>query len=182
MKPRSRSTRSTAWCATAKCARSAPAISRPDKLAHSLRRQKAKGFTPFSFVQNNHNLAVSDLTPEFRQICMDHAISIVTYSPLGAGFLTGKHQQGVEAGSRFALVPGHQDVYFHEASYKRLKRLQEVAARTGHAPAHLALAWALHQPGVTSVLIGGRTPSHLDQAFAAEAFNDPALFAELEAT
>lgn len=153
-----------------------------ERLAHSLKRQKAKGLTPFTFVQNNHNLAVSDLTKEFRQVCTDNNISIVTYSPLGAGFLTGKHQQGVEAGSRFALIPGHQNVYFHEASYKRLKKLQEVSARTGHSMPHLALAWALHQPGVASVLIGGRTPAHLDQAFAAEKLNDPAIFAELEAT
>jgi aryl-alcohol dehydrogenase-like predicted oxidoreductase len=54
-----------------------------------------------------------------------------------------------------------------------------VAARTGHSQAHLALAWALHQSGVTSVLVGGRTLAHLDQAFAALAFDDPAVFAEL---
>jgi NDP-hexose 2,3-enoyl reductase len=53
--------------------------------------------------------------------------------------------------------------------------------RTGHSQAHLALAWALHQPGIASVLVGGRTPAHLDQALAAQAFDDPALFAELAA-
>src|SRR5204862_2036273 len=106
---------------------------------------------------------------------------IVTYSPLGAGFLTSKHQRGVEPGSRFALIPGHQRIYFHEAAWRRLARLEAVAARTGHSQAHLALAWALHQPGVASVLVGGRTPAHLDQALAAEAFDDPAIFAELEA-
>ena len=46
---------------------------------------------------------------------------------------------------------------------------------------HLALAWALHRPGIASVLIGGRGPPHLDQAFAALALDDPALFAELDA-
>ncbi|MEQ1853064.1 MAG: aldo/keto reductase, partial [Chthoniobacteraceae bacterium] len=109
-------------------------------------------------------------------------IAIVTYSPLGAGFLTGKHQRGVAPGSRFDLVPGHQDVYFHESAYRRLARLEAVAARTGLSQAHLALAWALHQPGIASVLIGGRTPAHLDQALAAEALDDPALFVELAAS
>lgn len=151
------------------------------QLAAAVTLQEQHGFEPFRVVQNNHNLAVSNVSPMFREFCAEREIAIVTYSPLGAGFLTGKHQRGVSPGSRFALVPGHQDVYFHEAAYRRLARLEAVAARTGHSQAHLALAWALHQPGIASVLVGGRTPAHLDQAQAAQAFDDPALFAELEA-
>jgi acyl dehydratase len=47
-------------------------------------------------------------------------------------------------------------------------RLEAIAKRTGHSQSHLALAWALHQQGIDTVLVGGRTPAHLDQAFAAE--------------
>lgn len=133
----------------------------------------------FSVVQNNHNLAVSDVSDALREHCTAHGIAIVTYSPLGAGFLTGKHQHGVQSGSRFDLIPGHQDVYFHDHSYRRLATLEAVSVRTGHSQAHLALAWALHQPGIASVLVGGRTPAHLDQAFAALELNDPELFTEL---
>ncbi len=133
----------------------------------------------FSVVQNNHNLAVSDVSDGMRDYCAANGIAIVTYSPLGAGFLTGKHQQGVQSGSRFDLVPGHQDVYFHCGSYRRLATLEAVSARTGHSQAHLALAWALHQPGIASVLVGGRTPAHLDQAFAALDLDNSTLFAEL---
>lgn len=150
------------------------------QLATAVTLQAQHGFARFRVVQNNHNLAVSDVSPEFREFCAALEVAVVTYSPLGAGFLTSKHQRGVSPGSRFALVPGHQDVYFHEPAYRRLARLEAVAARTGHSQAHLALAWALHQPGVTSVLIGGRTPAHLDQALAAQAFDDPSIFAELE--
>jgi len=151
------------------------------QLETALALQRQHGLERFSVVQNNHNLAVSDVSAEFRQFCTAQKIAIVTYSPLGAGFLTSKHRHGVQPGSRFALVPGHQDVYFHEEAYRRLARLESVAARTGHSQAHLALAWALHQPGVASVLVGGRTPAHLDQALAAQTFDDPAIFAELTA-
>ena len=133
----------------------------------------------FRVIQNNHNLAVSDVTDALRDYCAANATAIVTYSPLGAGFLTGKHQNGVQAGSRFEIVPGHQNVYFHDAAYQRLARLEAIAKRTGHSQAHLALAWALHQPGIDTVLVGGRTPAHLDQAFAALEFDVPALMAEL---
>ena len=149
------------------------------QLATAVAFQRRHGWTPFTVLQNNHNLAVSDVSPSYREFCATNGIAIVTYSPLGAGFLTGKHRRGVEAGSRFDIVPGHQDVYFHESSWQRLTRLESIAARTGHSQAHLALAWALHQPGIASVLVGGRTPAHLDQAFAALAFDVPELFAEL---
>jgi aryl-alcohol dehydrogenase-like predicted oxidoreductase len=133
----------------------------------------------FRVIQNNHNLAVRDVSEALRDYCVANDIAIVTYSPLGAGFLTGKHQNGVQAGSRFEIVPGHQNVYFHEAAYQRLARLETIAKRSGHSQAHLALAWALHQSGIDTVLVGGRTPAHLDQAFAALEFDDPALLAEL---
>lgn len=133
----------------------------------------------FSVVQNNHNLAVSDVSDALREHCAAHGIAIITYSPLGAGFLTGKHHHGVQSGSRFDLVPGHRDVYFHSGSYRRLATLESVCARAGHPQVHLALAWALHQPGIDCVLVGGRTPAHLDQAFTALNLDDPALFAEL---
>lgn len=142
--------------------------------------QQRLGLAPFRILQNNNNLAVRDIDSPLRELCAAHDVAIVTYSPLGAGFLTGKHRGGVEAGSRFAIVPGHQNVYFNPVAEARLAKLELVAKRTGHSMTHLALAWALHHAGVTSVLIGGRGPAHLDQGFSALELNSPALFAELE--
>jgi len=151
------------------------------QLETGLALQAQHGLELFRVAQNNHNLAVSDISPEFRRFCAEREIAIVTYSPLGAGFLTGKHRRGVQPGSRFALVPGHQGIYFHEAAQRRLGHLEQVAARANQSQTCLALAWALHQPGVASVLVGGRTPAHIDQALAAQDFDAPALFAELDA-
>lgn len=144
--------------------------------------QQQLGLAPFRALQNVNNLAVSEVDPVLRDLCAAREVAIITYSPLGAGFLTGKHRGGVQPGSRFDVAPGHQAIYFKPGPEGRLARLAAVAARTGHPMAHLALAWAMHRPGVTSVLVGGRTPAHLDQAFAALALDEPALFAELEST
>ncbi len=144
--------------------------------------QQQSGLAPFRALQNVNNLAVSEVDPVLRDLCAAREVAIITYSPLGAGFLTGKHRGGVQPGSRFDVAPGHQAIYFKPGPEGRLARLAAVADRTGHPMAHLALAWAMHRPGVTSVLVGGRTPAHLDQAFAALALNEPALFAELEST
>ena len=142
--------------------------------------QAELGLPLFRVLQNNNNLAVRDVDAPMRDLCVARGMAIVTYSPLGAGFLTGKHRGGVQPGSRFDVAPGHQGVYFNPVCERRLERLAQLSARSGLAMPHLALAWALHRPGVASVLIGGRTPAHLDQAFTALALDEPALFAELE--
>ena len=150
------------------------------QLADAVNIQNNFGMTCLKYIQNNQNLAVSDIDADIKRICKENDIRIITFSPLGAGFLTGKHQHGVEHGSRFAVIPAHQDVYFNERSQQRLTKLLKVAAQTGYSAAHLALAWAIHQPDVSSVLIGGRTIAHLDQAFIAADFFSSELFAELE--
>ena len=151
-----------------------------EQLKASLALQHRLGLTPFRVLQNNHNLAVREVDAALWELCRAEGVAVVTYSPLGGGFLTGKHRGGVEKGSRFDVSPGHQNVYFNPLSERRLDKLAEVSARTGQPMAHLALAWALHRPGVSAVLIGGRAPRHLDQAYAALELNDTALFAELE--
>ncbi len=51
---------------------------------------------------------------------------------------------------------------------RRMEGLRAVSAETGRSMVDLALAWVIGQPGVTSVLIGARTPAHIEQAFEAE--------------
>ncbi|MBO9595116.1 MAG: aldo/keto reductase [Niabella sp.] len=128
-----------------------------------------------SCIQNNHNLAVSDLTKGLIDRCRAEQIAIITYSPLGAGFLTGKHLSGVVDGSRFDLMPAHQEIYFTAGARERLRVLLKVAEKSGDTPALLALAWALHQPFVSTVLIGVREKRHIDQAIAALHFNGAVL-------
>ena len=151
------------------------------QLAQVLSHQKALGLTPFRLIQNNNNLAVRKVDHDLRTLCAAHEVVTVTYSPLGAGFLTGKHEHGVQAGSRFEVIPGHQEIYFTPTAKSRLAKLRDLSERSGQPMTRLALAWAIHAPGVDSVLIGGRTTKHLDQAFDALALHDAQLLAELRA-
>lgn len=157
-------------------------ISNVDSAAFSevLSCQDENGFTRFSALQNNFNYAVRDLDKDDFRFYQSEGVDVITYSPLGAGFLTGKHKRGVESGSRFEVIPGHQDVYFHEQAWKRLAHLEEVASRFGCDQAHLALAWVLHQPEIDCVLVGGRTVAHLDQAFTALEWENSVAFSELD--
>lgn len=152
-----------------------------EQLERALARQAALGVAPFRALQNIHNLAVRGVDDALRRLCTQARIEIITYSPLGAGFLTGKHEEAVQRGSRFDIIPGHQNVYFNDLARQRLARLKAVAARSGVPMTKLALSWALHQPQIDTVLVGGRTPAHLEQAFEAKNFAPTDLLRELDA-
>lgn len=145
------------------------------QLGALLRKQIDAGFTPVSFVQNNQNYAVSHVDDALRQLCREFNVHIVTYSPLGAGFLTGKYRGAVAADVRFEIIPGHKDVYFNDRAWARLDQLMRAADRANKPAATLALAWAFQQPQISSVLIGCRTTRHLDQALAAMTEGDTGL-------
>ena len=125
---------------------------------------------PMVSVQPNYSLAIRDIEAELLPFCADQNIGVTSYSPLGAGFLTGKYTKTWTApkGTRFDVMPDHWDIYENDTSMRRMEGLRDIAAETGISMVQLALAWAIGQPGITSVLIGCRTLSHVDQAFNAE--------------
>jgi aryl-alcohol dehydrogenase-like predicted oxidoreductase len=122
-------------------------------------------------VQPNYNLAIRDIEAELIPLCADQQIGMITYSPLGAGFLTGKYSKSWTAppGVRFDMIPDHWEIYENAASMSRMEQLRAKSQETGVSMIHLALAWVFGQPGVTSTLIGARSTSHVDQAFDAAA-------------
>lgn len=151
------------------------------QLERAIAQQSAAGLHRFSELQNIHNYAVRSIDPATQALCASHGVSIMTYSPLGAGFLTGKHDSGVLPGSRFSIIPGHQDIYFTPLARARLARLQVVAARTGLSTSDLALSWATHQAQIATVLVGGRSPAQLASAVRARSLDIGEILAELDA-
>jgi aryl-alcohol dehydrogenase-like predicted oxidoreductase len=122
-------------------------------------------------VQPNYNLAIRDMEAELAPLCADQQIGMITYSPLGAGFLTGKYSKSWTAppGARFDIIPDHWEIYENATSMRRMEQLRAKSQETGVPMIHLALAWVFGRPGVTSTLIGARHTSHIDQAFDAAA-------------
>jgi aryl-alcohol dehydrogenase-like predicted oxidoreductase len=141
------------------------------QLAKALWRQDARGLARFESVQPVYNLADRRIEQELLPLCADQGLGVITYSPLAAGFLTGKYRRGgdVPPGTRFDVVPAHQELYFTAARFRIMEGLRAIAAEAGLPMAHLALAWVLGRPGVTSVLIGAREPAQVDQGLAAAA-------------
>jgi len=140
------------------------------QLREALQASAARLLTPFQVIESNYNLAVRDIEAELLPLARQESLGVITYSPLGAGFLSGKYgpdRSAFPARSRFDVIPGHADIYFSERNFALAAKLRDLAERTGIPATQLALNWVLQNPSVDTVLIGARTLAHLDNAIAA---------------
>lgn len=97
----------------------------------------------------------------------ESGLGAVVFSPLAQGMLTGKYLDGVPEGSRAARGGSFRPEFLTEEVVGHLRGLAEIAAGRGQSLAQMALAWALRDPRVTSVLIGASSPAQLDENLAA---------------
>jgi len=127
------------------------------------------GFARMESVQPPYNLVQREIETELLPFCSEQGIATICYSPLGAGFLTGKYRrdQHVPGGTRFDIIPGHQDIYFNDRGFAMVERLEHAAEQSGLSMVALAMAWVLSRSEVSSVLIGARNTGQVDQAFEA---------------
>lgn len=143
------------------------------------------GLPTLAVVQSNYNLAIPDAAEDLFPLCKSRGIGVQTYSPLAAGFLMGKYSAdrgAMPTGSRFHIVPGHADLYFHPEKFDRARRLGTLSAETGLPRAQLAIAWALRNADVENVLIGARNVGQVDVGVGALRLEyDPAWDATLAA-
>lgn len=95
-----------------------------------------------------------------QPICVDEDLAVLPYSPLAAGFLTGKYRKGDQMRARVKK-------YAKRAGWATLDVLRDVAAARGASPGTVALAWFLAQPGVTAPIIGASTAVQLYEPLAA---------------
>jgi aryl-alcohol dehydrogenase-like predicted oxidoreductase len=141
-----------------------------EQLNQALDLAEAEGLPRLGVTQFNYNLAVRDAESTLLPLCQRRGVGVETYSPLGAGFLTGKYDPGTRAlppGSRFHVVPGHADVYFHPEKFRVAQRLGDLSERSGVPVPELAVGWVLNNPAVDTVLVGARTVGHVASAIRA---------------
>lgn len=141
----------------------------PGNLEEALSLTTKNAWSRLESVQPIYNLVDRRVEKGLLAFCGVHGLGVITYSPLGAGFLTGKYHRGaaVPHGTRFAIKPAHQDVYFSDHGFQVMEALRALASQVDLPMARLALGWVLRRPDITSVLIGARQPRHVDQAFEA---------------
>ena len=103
---------------------------------------------------------------KFEQSIMPTAqangMGLVTWSPLASGLLTGKYDDGIPEDSRLGQIKGLRESILTEESLARVRQLKLIADDLGITRAELAIAWALRQPAISSVITGATKLSQLE--------------------
>jgi aryl-alcohol dehydrogenase-like predicted oxidoreductase len=124
--------------------------------------------TRFVSMQNHYNLIYREEEREMIPQCLDQGVGVLPWSPLARGLLAGGGSGGGRRTTRARTDPYLHSLYRPDLDASVIDRAAEVAAGRGVAPAQVALAWLLHQPGVTAPIVGATRLEHLEDALAAE--------------
>lgn len=130
----------------------------------------------YQTVQNNFSLINRRCESELAQVCRQEGISLLPYSPLGGGVLTGKYQDGPPNGARFTgYLNGDGERqkrmaqrFVNDRSLETVRRLQEVAESIGTSVTALAVAWSRQHDFVASTIIGATSVEQLEQSLEAK--------------
>jgi aryl-alcohol dehydrogenase-like predicted oxidoreductase len=123
------------------------------------------GWERFVTLQPLYNLMVRELELELLPLCRDQGLGVLPWSPLAAGFLSGKYRRD-QPRPKGARREDREKAFLQfdeEKGYEVLDALEEIARPHGGTVPQAALNWLLARPGVTSVLIGARDPRQLEE-------------------
>lgn len=150
--------------------------------ALALGLQRQRGFSEFCCAQMYYSLVGRDVEHDVIPFLQNAALGLMVWSPLAAGFLTGKY-----------AVPGAGDDTRRRDAYayppvdsargaRALEVLGGVAERRGATRAQIALAWLRAQPVVSTVVVGASSEGQLEENLAAAAIDlEPEELATLDA-
>ncbi|MEO0563065.1 MAG: aldo/keto reductase [Chloroflexota bacterium] len=139
------------------------------RLTKSLWQSDVHDTVRYESLQPHYNLLHrAEFETELRDLCADQSISVIPYSPLAAGFLTGKYFR--EAGTNGAITKfsGRVEKYVKdERAHDVMDVVREIASYKGIVPGQVALAWLMAQPTITAPIVGARIPVQIVQAAGA---------------
>jgi aryl-alcohol dehydrogenase-like predicted oxidoreductase len=126
------------------------------------------GLERFVTLQPLYNLVMRDVENELVPLCQDQSLSLLPWSPLAGGFLTGKYRRDVDnpEGARRVLAEDQFLKFDEERGLDVVETLTEIASAHDGTVAQAALNWLLAKPYVASVIIGARTMEQLEENLA----------------
>jgi aryl-alcohol dehydrogenase-like predicted oxidoreductase len=127
------------------------------RMREALQVSQTNGYPRYEVQQPRYNLiSRKDYEGPLQQLCVDEEISVVPYSSLASGFLTGKYRQGTEL-PKTPRAAGIQQSYWTNENFALLERIDKVVRQYNATPAQVALAWLLTRPGVTAPIASATT-------------------------
>lgn len=122
--------------------------------------------------QPPYNLLDRRIERELVPMAQTYGLGLIPWSPLAGGFLTGKYKRDEKAtDGRYAegqdRSPRAEEMLANQRAHDIVDKLRELASAKGCSVSQLALAWCMHQPAITSPIIGPRTMDQLNDNLAA---------------
>jgi aryl-alcohol dehydrogenase-like predicted oxidoreductase len=143
---------------------------------NNLRASERHGLARMDSVQNNFSLINRRCESELAQVCRQEGVSLLPYSPLGGGVLTGKYNGGARpAGARFSeyLATGGERQkrmamrFVNDRTLETTARLATIARDLGMSVTTLAVAWSKQHDFVASTIVGATTVAQLEESLKA---------------
>ena len=137
------------------------------KIMQALGLADSRGWARFASLQAFYTIASRDLERGIAPLLLDQGVGLMVWSPLAGGLLAGKYDRdgkGPEGARRvsFDFPPVDKD-----RAFACIDAMRPMAEARGVSVARIAIAWLLHRPFVTSVIIGARDVEQLDDNIAA---------------
>tara|TARA_R110002012_G_scaffold255023_1_gene434459 strand:- start:301613 stop:302578 length:966 start_codon:yes stop_codon:yes gene_type:complete len=144
-------------------------------LMKSLAASERLGLTRYCTIQNNFSMNNRRFEDELAQVCREEGVSLIPYSPLAGGALSGKYNDGARPeGARFSTyleMGGRQkkmaERFVNPKSEESTKHFMAIAEELGVAPVTLATAWSKQHDFVASTIVGATHTDQLPDIFAA---------------
>jgi len=144
-------------------------------LMKSLAASERQGVSRYETIQNNFSLNNRRFEDELAQACRQEGVSLLPYSPIAGGVLSGKYQGGATPeGARFSRyinLGGRHTLmaqrFVNERSLASTERFMALAKEAGLSPVTLAVAWSRSHDFVASTIVGASKESQLADIFAA---------------
>jgi len=135
------------------------------QFAKMLAASDQRRLSRFVTMQNHYNLVYREEEREMIPLCREEGIGLLPWSPLARGFLAGNRRAGDFGDTARAKTDDFaHSMYFQEGDFAVVDRVGQIAEARGVSHAQVALAWLLHQPGVTAPIIGASKMPQLEDA------------------
>ncbi len=137
------------------------------QLAEALWTSDKFNLARFDCDQPRYNILFRMIEDEILPLCQSQGVGVIAFNPLAGGMLTGRYQkgQGLEQGTRFALGNNSGELYrkryWKDAMFEAVDAIKQFLAPRDKSLTHVALAWVLQNPVVTSAIIGASRPDQL---------------------
>ncbi len=136
------------------------------QLADALCVSRLNGLARYDSDQPRYNILFRMIEDEIVPLCQAKGVGLIVYNPLAGGMLTGRYRSALDnqEGTRFGLQHAgdlYRRRYWNEEVFDVVDRLGRFMEERGKSLTHVALAWVLAQPAVTSAIVGASKPEQL---------------------